>query len=509
MIELPQHSPRWPEQPRGFDLFSLPGVRHLIRWRYARLIFQLPLLLLAVMALLDGFLGQQLAPRNVATTSIWLHYRGLVVLVLALFGNAFCAACPLMLTRGLSKRLDAILPRKFPWPTFLKNKVFVTLLMVGYFYTYEVFNLWASPWLSAWLIIGYFSAALMVDTLFPAGTFCKYVCPLGNFNFVFATASPTQLTATDPDICSNCKEKPCLHGRESYSDTSAAKGDAAFIPLSSITHANGAGYFPGCETNLMVPTITSNMDCTYCFNCVRACPYDNVALRTRALGYEWVRQPWRKGRVSVMVLGILLTFWGLLNAFAMIKPYYAFATFLAETLHTQSEAIILALIIAAVTALGFGLTLLVALAADRLGGLKSTPREALMRWGYIMLPLGFGFWGAHYLFHFLTGALSIVPVVQNFFAQQPLLVAFNIDPNWRLSRVVPMKMLFPIGAAVVSGYALLSLYVSLKITLRDFGRRGALALWPPLIFITAFALLSIWILSQPMEMRGTIFGPTY
>ena len=145
------------------------------------------------------------------------------------------------------------------------------------------------------------------------------------------------------------------------------------------------------------------------------------------------------------------------------------------------------------------------LLADRLGGTQSTPRAALMRWGYVLLPLGFGFWAAHYLFHFSTGALSIVPVFQHFFETW----GFTVDPNWRLSRLVPTHWLFPIGAAFVSVYSLLAVWTAFRIALRDFGRRGVLALWPPLLFILLFAALSLWILAQPMEMRGTIFGPTF
>ena len=95
------------EQPRGFDLFALPGLRRFIRWKYARFVFQLPLLILAVFVIWDGFAGRQVAPRNIATTTVWLHYRGLVVIALALIGNAFCAACPLMLTRGANKEVGA------------------------------------------------------------------------------------------------------------------------------------------------------------------------------------------------------------------------------------------------------------------------------------------------------------------------------------------------------------------------------------------------------------------
>ena len=500
------HRPAWPQQPQGFNLLRLPGLRRFLRWRYARLTFQLPLLLLAVFVVIDGFTGDQLAPRNVATTSIWLHYRGLVVVALALVGNAFCAACPLLLTRGLTRRLERFLPRKLAWPRVLKNKFLVIALLLGFFLSYEVFDLWASPWLTAWLVVGYFAGVLLIDTLFPAGTFCRYVCPLGNFNFAFATASPTQIAAVDPDVCSSCRDKPCLHGRESYVELTQAKGEAAFIPLSEIQHANGQGFFPGCETDLMVPTITSNMDCTFCMNCVRACPYDNVALTTRVPGLEWTRAPWAKrGGLAVILLGVLLTFWGLLNAVAMIGPYYRGAEWLATTLGTRSEALLLVVIFGAVTLLGLALTTAMGLLADRLGGVKSTPKAALLRWGYVLLPLGFGFWAAHYLFHFLTGALSIVPVLQHFLEFR----GFAVDPNWRLARLVPTRWLFPIGAGFVSVYSLLAVWVAFRIALRDFGRRGVLALWPPLIFILVFAAFSVWVLSQPMEMRGTLFGPTF
>lgn len=498
--------PAWPQQPKGFDLLRLPGLRRFFRWRYARFVFQLPLLLLAAFAVFDGLTGDQLAPRNIATTTLWLHYRGLVVLALAVVGNAFCAACPLMLTRGLSRKLEHLLPHKLSWPKALKNKYLVIALLLAFFFSYEVFDLWASPFLTAWLVIGYFAGALAVDTLFPAGTFCRYVCPLGNFNFAFSTASPTQIAAVDPDVCSSCADKPCLHGRESYTDPAQAQGYAAFIPLSSVQNANGSGFFPGCETGLMVPTVTSNMDCTSCMNCVRACPYDNVALTVRTPGLEWTRAPWAKrGGLAVTLLGVLLTFWGLLNAVAMIGPYYAGAARLAETLGTQNEALLLALIFGAVTLLGLGLTVAVSLLADRLGGVKSTPTAALMRWGYVLLPLGFGFWAAHYLFHFLTGAASIIPVFTHFFEYW----GFDVDPNWQLSRLVPTAWLFPIGAAFVSLYSLLGLAVALRIALRDFGRRGALAFWPPFLFVLAFAAFGLWVLAQPMEMRGTIFGPAY
>ena len=513
-LELPLYQPI-AEQPKGFDLLNLPGLRRFIRWKYARFVFQLPLLILAIFAIVDGLTGRQLAPRNIATTSVWLHYRGLVVIALALFGNAFCAACPLMLTRGASKRLERLLPQKFEWPRFLKNKFFVIGFLFFYFFSYEYFDLWASPWLTAWLAIGYFGAALVIDTLFKAGTFCRYVCPLGNFNFVLASASPSQITAVNHDVCRNCEHKPCLQGRYTSNaqttnvplpqQTNGNK-EVSFIPTESVTHGNGSGFFPGCETELFVPTMQSNMDCTYCFNCVRACPYDNVALTVRNPSWEWTRQPWlKRGRLAVMVMGVLLTYYGLMNAVAMIGPYFTVAQGFANFLNTDSEFIVLSAFFLAVTVIGLGLSLGFAILADLAAGAKLKPWQAFQRWGYVTVALGVGFWGAHYLFHFLTGALSIIPVFQHFFSFR----GFNVDPNWQLSQFVPSRWLFPITAGFTSVYALMAAYLSIRIALRDFGKRGVLAMWPMLIYVLIFAVVGVLILAQPMEMRGTIFGPSF
>ncbi|MDZ7707295.1 MAG: hypothetical protein U5J97_05260 [Trueperaceae bacterium] len=504
-VPLPTSGPI-ADQPRGPDLFRLPGLRRFVRWRYARLVLQLPLLALAVMVIIDGLTGRQLAPRNVATTASWLHYRGLVVVALALVGNAFCAACPLMLTRGPANAVKRWLPAELRWPSWLRNKWLVAVLLFAVFYSYEVFDLWASPWLTAWLAIAYFAGAFAVDALFPAGTFCRYVCPLGNFNFVFSSVSPTQIAATDPDVCRACEHKPCLHGRETRTERADATSAEAFIAADEVVRPNGEGVFPGCETRLLVPAMTSNMDCTSCMNCVRACPYDNVSLMLRSPGRELARAPWRRRwGPPVLVLAVLLLFWGLLNAMAMVPPFYDVAEWLAATTGSRNEAFLLALVFGAISLAGLALVGTAAVLADLAGGAGFAPRRAFLRWGYVFVALAFGFWAAHYLFHFLTGAASIVPVMQHFFEIR----GAAVDPDWRLARWMPSTWLFPITAAVSGGYALLAAFLVVRIALRDFGRRGVAAMWPMLILVIGLAVFQLLILAQPMEMRGTVLGPSF
>ena len=270
-------------RPSGFlDILRLPFIGGLLRWRYGRLIFQLPLTLFAILLIIDGFMGPQIASRNLATIAAWVHYRGLIVLVLLLAGNFFCMGCPFTLPRTLAKGLS-IQGRRFP--RVLRNKWLAIGGLLLLFFLYEWLDLWASPALTASVIIVYFVVSFVMEAVFTESAFCKYVCPLGTFNFVYSTASPTQITVRDRHVCQTCVGKECING--SYrpimpieqivpsSDTSRdacatdASRDACTtnasrdIYLTSAPKPNGV---LGCGTQLFAPQIRSNMDCTLCLD---------------------------------------------------------------------------------------------------------------------------------------------------------------------------------------------------------------------------------------------------
>ena len=58
-------------------------------WRHARTLLQIPLLIVGVAMILHGLFGPALAPKNLATTLGWVHFRGALVLVILLAGNFF------------------------------------------------------------------------------------------------------------------------------------------------------------------------------------------------------------------------------------------------------------------------------------------------------------------------------------------------------------------------------------------------------------------------------------
>ena len=311
---------------RRTNLLRLPVIGAFLRWRHARTALQIPLLLIAVVTIIHGFAGPKLAPQNLATLVTWVHYRGILIIVLAAAGNLFCMGCPFMLVRDAARKFFRPV---LNWPRILRNKWTAIALLVGVLFAYEVFDLWGSPAWTAWLIVGYFGAAVIVDSLFKNASFCKYVCPLGQFNFTASTVSPLEIGVADPQVCSTCKTYDCIRGTR----------DEENIVLQR-----------GCELALFQPKKVGNLDCTFCLDCVHACPHDNVAIALRVPASELWKDVRRSGigflsrRGDTAALAVVFLFGALLNAFAMVSPVYAVQSWIGGLLHVHHEAPILAVL---------------------------------------------------------------------------------------------------------------------------------------------------------------------
>ena len=473
--------------PLPFDLMRVPGLGQLFRWRYARPLVQTPLLIVSVVMILHGLFGPSLAPKNLATTLSWLHFRGALVLVLLCAGNFFCLACPFMLVRQFARRFFK--PR-FDWPPALRNKWISVGLFVLILFTYELFDLWSSPWWTAWLILAYFFTVLLVDGLFKHASFCKFVCPIGQFNFVASTLSPFEVKVRDQEVCTSCHTKDCIRGRREPSS------DLVVIR--------------GCELALFQPRKVGNMDCTFCLDCVHACPHDNVGILSRLPGSELLVDPLRSGigyfshRKDLAALAIVFTFGALLNAFGMVSPVYAVERWLGGILHLNSEAPVLGVIFACFLILEP--ILLLGLAAWWMRSWAGSPRGLLplmVRYTYGLVPMGFGIWLAHYGFHFLSGLYTVIPVTQS--AVASLGFSFLGQPRWTL-RGLPANMV----QVLEIGFLLLGFACSLAVTYsladEDSPAKPVRAFIPWAGVCLVLWAASVWLMFQPMEMRAMLMS---
>jgi polyferredoxin len=492
-------------KPR-FDLLRLPVIGRLLTMRYGRLLLQLPFLAIALLLIYDGFTGETIASQNLATVTVWVHYRGFLVVALLLVGNLFCMGCPFTLPRTLAKRLSG---RGGRFPRILRNKWLAIANLFALFFAYEWLDLWASPALTAWVIVAYFVASFVLEAWFSESAFCKYVCPLGAFNFAYSTLAPTQIQARNPSVCAECVGKECING--SYSPSVVALDAISVRTGETVTHSPQGTL--GCGTLLFVPQLKSNADCTLCLDCVRACPHDNVALVVRRHGQELEREEALPKRYDAAFVYIVLAFVGVVNAFGMVPPVYDLMQSLAEALQLARwglgqqaiDAVVLLILF-----IGGGLFLpllwswLSAWLALRLTGARLTLREVLTTLSVAFVPLGFGIWVAHYSYHFLTAFLTIVPIFHNFLIQHGI-TAFGTSPQWELSGVTELGVIGAVQLVALLGGFVWSFALLQRHSIRLFKRQAILAVLPFALMLLCLVLVAVWIFSLPMEMRGTVY----
>jgi ferredoxin len=329
---------------------------------------------------------------------------------------------------------------------------------------------------------------LVVDGFFKHASFCKFVCPIGQFNFVASTLSPLEVKVRDQDVCTRCHTLDCIRGRrESASDLVTIRG---------------------CELALFQPRKVGNMDCTFCMDCVHACPHDNIGILSRLPGAELLTDPIRSGigyfsrRKDLAALAIVFTFGALLNAFGMVSPVYAVERWLGRMLHLSYETPVLGIIFVFFLILEPVLLLGVAAWLTRAwAGIRRAFLPLVVRYTYGLVPLGFGMWLAHYGFHFLSGLYTVIPVTQSAFASLgwPVLG----EPRWTLTGLPSHVVLVVEMGFLALGFAG-SLAVSYTLAEEDAPRKPMPAFIPWATVSLILWSASMWLMFQPMEMRATM-----
>jgi cytochrome c oxidase assembly factor CtaG/polyferredoxin len=443
-----------PVRPGVWDLLRTPVIGPVLQHRRFRQTAQMAMLALAAMVTWDGFRGSQIAPLNLAGVLPWIHWRGFAVIALLMAGNLFCMACPFTLPRDLARRL--VTPR-YRWPIWLRSKWLAAGLLVTYLWAYEAFAPWDRPRATAWMIVGYFAAVLTVDTLFKGASFCKYVCPIGQFHFVHSLVSPLRIGVREPSICRTCATHDCIRGNAGQR---------------------------GCELKLFQPKKLGNFDCTFCLDCVQACPESNVGIlradQTKSLvktdpgsGIGRLSQRW-----DVAALILILVFGAFINAAGMTERVMMWM----HRWHAYLGSML------AVVTLMYAAGLLIIPAALIAVCGWSTRRTAHISWrdaicGFAptFVPLGFSMWLAHFSNHLFTWSNSLAPA---------------LGSNW-----IPSLELFVLDLGL-----LVTLYASWRVAGRfsEIPRTVFTVSFPWTVLAGGLYASSIWIVFQPMQMRGML-----
>jgi polyferredoxin len=300
-------SPR--QQRLRFDIWRWkPQLREWMRapWLWNALLFGL-VSWVFVLVNLWLWLGPQDRLHNGALNLFWAWWWPLILLGFPLVGRLWCAFCPFMVWGEISQRLARRLgwqPARWPrgnsddWASPLLAAGFAAILLWE-----EVWNLQNTAWLSSCLLLLITAGAVIGSLRFEKRFWCRYLCPVGGMNGLFAKLSILELRAQVGTCSGSCSTYACFKGGP----------------------ADGEGLATaGCPLATHPAHLSDNRNCVLCLTCAQACPHRSVqlALRPPAADLQREMDPpvGEPGLILVLAGDLCLHHWHRLLGWMSLAP---------------------------------------------------------------------------------------------------------------------------------------------------------------------------------------------
>jgi len=354
------------------------------------------------------WLGPQDRAHNGGLNLFWAWWWPLILITYPLVGRLWCSFCPFMVWGEISQRLARALGwQPARWPRGDSDRWAAPVLAAGFaaILLWEaVGNLENTAWLSSCLLLLITAGAVVGSLVFEKRFWCRYLCPVGGMNGLFAKLAISELRAQIGTCSGSCSSFACFKGGP----------------------AEGEGYATaGCPVGTHPAHLADNRNCVLCLTCAQACPHRSVTLRLRPPAADLQRSmdppAGEAGLILVLAGGLCLHHWerllGWLPAGVSALAYGQFpaAATLSGGLGLQAQAtlslsegpLLPRLAIACLAlALPAGLWLLVRIAAARLLPGRGRPWLLL----YALLPLLWSVMLAHHLALGMAEAGMVLPV---------------------------------------------------------------------------------------------------
>lgn len=440
-----------------------PGLRRFLRspWWPERINYGFTLWFFAVIVIVL-FVGPQRRSENFALNLFWAWWWPLVLLGFPFVGRLWCAVCPFMIYGEVTQKLSLWLwPRQLQsWPRESAEKWggwFLFGLFTLIFLWEELWNLEDTAYLSSCLLLLITAGAMIFSAIFERRFWCRYLCPIGGMNGLFAKLSMTELRAQQGTCSAECTTYQCYKG-------GPKKGEGMETG--------------GCPLYSHPAQLEDNRDCVLCMTCLKACPHRSVELNLRPPGIElWTTHVPHNYEVALLFLMLGAVFLHRLPELQALMVKLDLTQFWVHYVFS-----LVALIVpVSVTLVAYaGIQLLHWLGNSIQGGTKIHPKPrsfAELAYGYLPLVLGANL--AHYLSLGLGEAGQILPVT---------LATFGYS-----AQELPVLMVHPAVTAFLQGTTLI-FSVLLTVLLTQKIARQPLGMLLPQHLATIGLAASMWVI---------------
>ncbi|MEO0867367.1 MAG: cyclic nucleotide-binding domain-containing protein [Cyanobacteria bacterium J06642_11] len=378
-----------------------------------------------VVALL--FLGPQTRDSNLALNFFWAWWWPVILLSFPLVGRLWCAVCPFMIYGEITQKLSLWLwPRQLgEWPRQWAERWGGWILYGGFaaiLIWEELWNLENTAYLSGWLLLMITAGAMICSALFERRFWCRYLCPIGGMNGLFAKLSMVELRGQRGICSATCTTYQCYKG-------GPEKGEG---------QETG-----GCPVYSHPAQLVDNRNCVLCMTCLKACPHRSVELNLRPPGIEL----WTTHTPLDHEVALLLLLWGavLVHRLPQVATFLDMSDWVAGF---GGHAIATVILLVLPLPMAWAAHALTRLIQPRL---KARPLNQV---AYGWLPVVLLGSLAHYLSLGLTEAGRIVPVT---------FASFGLQPTGPVVVAHPAVIAFLQGGCLIVG-ALLSVILTQRIS---------------------------------------------
>ncbi len=257
------------------DLLShVTGLRQVLLSRWYPEGIWIVMMAFFVPVTIAGFMGPQARDSSVTLNLFWAWWWPGYLFLFVFVGRLWCAVCPFMITAEWIRRFSLwLFPRQqLTWNTQWLNRWGAWILFGGFVAIYLWEKLWDLPHhavLSAWLLLAITAGAVIFSLIYERRLWCRYLCPIGGMNGMFAKLAMVELRSTQQVCGSQCSTFGCYKGS---SATPVTFADA--LP----TEGQATG---GCPLYSHPAQLPDNRDCVLCMTCLKACPHRSVQLNLR------------------------------------------------------------------------------------------------------------------------------------------------------------------------------------------------------------------------------------
>ncbi len=274
LLGLPKSEGKW-----EFNLLRVSWIRTVLESKIYPILPRFIVGTVLLAAVITLFFGPEDPEKNIGITLSWSIGWPLLFFSFFFMARTWCSVCALAIPGTL---LQSVIKPTRKTPEIIKTYSgwIMSALCIIVLWVEIVWNAYENPALTGGIIVAITLGSIMFSIFFTRRAWCRYLCPLGAINAIFAMPSILELRSNRHLCLNRCEDHACYTGMVDKS---------------------------GCPMFRHPFMVDNNKDCIICGNCIKNCDKHSIHLNIRLAPQElWdIEAPRQADSFLIISLGAI------------------------------------------------------------------------------------------------------------------------------------------------------------------------------------------------------------